>query len=64
MTTPLFDFGFVYELDGKSFSFVVTAYSQEDAKLKLAAMSRSTCVGKMLTSEARVEWPNKADMTN
>lgn len=59
MITPLFDFGFVYEWAGKSFSLVVTAPSRDGAKSKLAAMCRAECVGKMLKSEACVERSNR-----
>jgi hypothetical protein len=60
MIEPSLDYGFVYECDGKRYSFVVNAASEESAKRRVAAMAQAEFAGKLRYAEG----PKAASLEN
>jgi hypothetical protein len=48
---PLKNYGFTYEVDGRSFSFTVIAESEAEAVRRVAAMSGAAFVGEVQESD-------------
>jgi hypothetical protein len=53
-------FGFTYEHEGKRYAFDV-AFSIEDAKKRLASMSRGECIGKLCSEKDTTEFCASAE---
>lgn len=62
--SELSNFGFEYECDGSTFSFVVVASSEDEARRRVKAMAQSQFVGVMVrqTRELPADCVSKVDV--